>query len=241
VTLGQSITLAEISTGALVFTPASYAKGTAYASFTFQVQDDGGTAIGGQDRDLTPNTIMLDVTSVNEGPLPNQDPDSTEAQANDSGLAALVPESLPSGQAVEAAQTSGQPTPLPRESQWRQGNNAGYSQGEMRSIRDIGVNLAYLEAIVANGLQDNPVLAESRLFSSASPHPELRPEAVDVIEIGEGSLLPPHQAGEPEFLREDDSYSFIIGATSAVPITISVGYALWLLSEENPPSFVGCC
>jgi hypothetical protein len=32
-----------------------------YANFTFQVQDDGGTANGGIDLDLTPNLITLNV------------------------------------------------------------------------------------------------------------------------------------------------------------------------------------
>ena len=37
-----------------VFTPAANANGTGYASFTFQVQDDGGTANGGVEHDQTP-------------------------------------------------------------------------------------------------------------------------------------------------------------------------------------------
>ena len=36
-----------------MFTPAANANGAAYASFTFQVQDDGGTANGGVDLDPT--------------------------------------------------------------------------------------------------------------------------------------------------------------------------------------------
>ena len=39
VTAGQSITLADITAGSLVFTPAPNANGAGYASFTFQVQD----------------------------------------------------------------------------------------------------------------------------------------------------------------------------------------------------------
>src|SRR5690606_24794610 len=38
------------------------------SSFTFQVQDNGGTANGGVDLDPTPNTITIDVTSVNDAP-----------------------------------------------------------------------------------------------------------------------------------------------------------------------------
>ena len=51
VTAGQFITLADITAGLLKFTPVANANGSAYASFTFQVQDDGGTANGGVDLD----------------------------------------------------------------------------------------------------------------------------------------------------------------------------------------------
>src|SRR5262249_30663623 len=44
------------------------ANGSGYASFTFQVQDDGGTANGGVDLDPTPHTITVDVTPVNDAP-----------------------------------------------------------------------------------------------------------------------------------------------------------------------------
>ena len=66
VTLGQSVPVASI--GGLVYAPAANADGTGYASFTFQVQDDGGTANGGVDTDLTARTITVDVTSVNDAP-----------------------------------------------------------------------------------------------------------------------------------------------------------------------------
>src|SRR6185295_6068991 len=48
--------------------PAANANGTSYASFTFQVQDNGGTANGGVDLDQSPNTMTLNVTSVNDAP-----------------------------------------------------------------------------------------------------------------------------------------------------------------------------
>ena len=47
---------ADITAGKLVFTPAANANGAGYASFTFQVQDDGGTANGGVDLDPSANT-----------------------------------------------------------------------------------------------------------------------------------------------------------------------------------------
>ena len=47
VTAGQFVSVSDISAGKLLFTPAPHAYGTAYAGFTFQVEDDGGTANGG--------------------------------------------------------------------------------------------------------------------------------------------------------------------------------------------------
>src|SRR5205085_527780 len=66
VTAGQAIAAAQIS--GLVFTPAANANGNGYASFTFQVQDNGGTANSGADTDASPNTITFNVTSVNDAP-----------------------------------------------------------------------------------------------------------------------------------------------------------------------------
>src|SRR5207247_568439 len=59
VTLGQYVPVGDINGGKLRFTPAPDANGTAYASFTFQVQDDGGTSNGGVDLDQSPNTITV--------------------------------------------------------------------------------------------------------------------------------------------------------------------------------------
>ena len=65
---GQSVTAADISLGRLRFTPGANANGSAYASFTFQVQDDGGTINGGQDLDATPDTLTIDVAAINDAP-----------------------------------------------------------------------------------------------------------------------------------------------------------------------------
>ncbi|MEW6303259.1 MAG: MBG domain-containing protein [Verrucomicrobiota bacterium] len=53
----------------LVFTPTANGFGTPYASFTFQVQDDGGTANGGVDLDPTPRTMTINVTPLNRAPV----------------------------------------------------------------------------------------------------------------------------------------------------------------------------
>ncbi|MEZ6095176.1 MAG: PKD domain-containing protein [Pirellulaceae bacterium] len=58
----------DIDLGLLTFEPATNANGTGYASFDFQVQDDGGTANGGVNRDASSNIITFNVTAVNDDP-----------------------------------------------------------------------------------------------------------------------------------------------------------------------------
>ncbi len=68
VSIGQSVPVSAISAGNLRFTPAANASGSPYASFTFQVQDNGGTANGGVDLDPTPNALTVTVSPVNDPP-----------------------------------------------------------------------------------------------------------------------------------------------------------------------------
>ncbi|RJF96743.1 DUF4347 domain-containing protein [Noviherbaspirillum cavernae] len=68
VTAGQFIDVADIAAGKLVFTPVANANGAGYAGFTFQVQDNGGTAGGDIDLDPTPRTITIDVREINHAP-----------------------------------------------------------------------------------------------------------------------------------------------------------------------------
>ena len=49
VSVGQSIAVTDIVANKLVYSPVANANGAGYASFDFQVQDDGGTAFGGAD------------------------------------------------------------------------------------------------------------------------------------------------------------------------------------------------
>ena len=44
VTAGQFVSVTDINAGKLVFTPTTNTNGTGYSSFTFQVQNNGGTA-----------------------------------------------------------------------------------------------------------------------------------------------------------------------------------------------------
>ena len=68
VTAGQSVSAADIAAGRLEYTPTADAGGAGYAAFTFQVQDDGGSANGGADLDPTPRRLAIDVTAVNDAP-----------------------------------------------------------------------------------------------------------------------------------------------------------------------------
>jgi hypothetical protein len=64
VTPGQVVLAGDVAAGKLKFTPAASTTGSPYASFTFQVQDDGGTANGGVDLDPTPNTLTIHVVTT---------------------------------------------------------------------------------------------------------------------------------------------------------------------------------
>jgi photosystem II stability/assembly factor-like uncharacterized protein len=60
---GGRLYTSDVSLG-LVFTPDVNTNGIPYTSFTFQVQDDGGTLNGGVDLDPSPNTITINVTAL---------------------------------------------------------------------------------------------------------------------------------------------------------------------------------
>lgn len=65
---GTLVSEADIGGGKLTYEPAANANHTPYASFTFQVKDDGGTNLGGVDTDPTAKTFTINVTSVNDAP-----------------------------------------------------------------------------------------------------------------------------------------------------------------------------
>src|SRR5204863_6550480 len=63
---GPSFPLSSIALFKPKFAPAADANGAGYASFTFQVQDNGGTANGGVDLDPIANTIRSEERRVGE-------------------------------------------------------------------------------------------------------------------------------------------------------------------------------
>ena len=74
---GQVVSVFSILVGQVRFTPAPNANGLPYASFAFQVKDNGGTASGGADLDPSPNTLTINVTPVNDAPVAEDDTYST--------------------------------------------------------------------------------------------------------------------------------------------------------------------
>ncbi|MEQ1661568.1 MAG: cadherin-like domain-containing protein [Thiobacillus sp.] len=65
---GNFVSAIDIASGLLTYTPPPNASGAAYTSFTFQVQDNGGTVNGGVDTDQSANTLTINVTAVNDAP-----------------------------------------------------------------------------------------------------------------------------------------------------------------------------
>jgi VCBS repeat-containing protein len=87
VAAGQSVLATDVAAGKLSFLPAANANGAGYASFTFQVQDDGGTANGGVDLDPTARTLTVNVTPVNDAPVATAD---ARTMAEDGGPTAVA-------------------------------------------------------------------------------------------------------------------------------------------------------
>jgi hypothetical protein len=75
VVAGQFIALADLSAGNLVYASATNEFGAPYTSFTFKVQDDGGTASGQGDLAQTANTVTINVAPVNQPPVFSKGPD----------------------------------------------------------------------------------------------------------------------------------------------------------------------
>ena len=68
VTAGQTVTVASLRSSLLRWTPPPNVYASNYTNFTFQVQDDGGTANGGADLDPTPNIMRISVLASNDPP-----------------------------------------------------------------------------------------------------------------------------------------------------------------------------
>ncbi len=104
VATGQSVLAASIAQ--LTWTPAPGSVGNGVASFTFQVQDDGGTANGGIDLDASPNTISFNV-SANLPPVAVNDSYSTVQDSPAITLGPLGNDSDPDGEPLHLVSLNG--------------------------------------------------------------------------------------------------------------------------------------
>ncbi|QQE65799.1 hypothetical protein GFS31_24890 [Leptolyngbya sp. BL0902] len=96
---GQEISVANLAN--LVYTPGQDENGNGYASFTFQVRDNGGTANGGTDLSA-PSTITFDVTPVNDAPVANVDTAiAREEGFNTNTSTVITPGINPSGNVLD--------------------------------------------------------------------------------------------------------------------------------------------
>ncbi|TKB92562.1 MAG: tandem-95 repeat protein, partial [Nitrospira sp.] len=102
VTAGQVVTVADITAGNVVFTPAVNANGVGYATLTFSVRDSTNGY------DAAPNSLTFDVTAVNDAPTLTAGTVSNLIVSEDAGLASLGLGGVaysPSGGADESGQT----------------------------------------------------------------------------------------------------------------------------------------
>lgn len=66
ITINQVISVADINSNLLTFTPTSNINGTSLGALGFRVQDNGGTANGGADTDASPNILQFNITPVDD-------------------------------------------------------------------------------------------------------------------------------------------------------------------------------
>lgn len=103
---GDFISVADISLNRLVYLPPLNGNGAAFASLTFQVQDNGGIYNGGVDTDPVAKTLTIDVTWVNQAPsFTASDPAAVNECADPVSIPNWATFS-PGGGAEEAGQTA---------------------------------------------------------------------------------------------------------------------------------------
>ena len=102
VAAGDVVLVSEL--GDLLFSPAANANGSPYASFTFQVRDDGGTANGGVDSSAT-QTFTITVTAVNDAPSFTKGADQTVLEDSGASLVTGWATNISAGPANESSQT----------------------------------------------------------------------------------------------------------------------------------------
>ena len=98
---GDFISVTNLNSSLLKFTPAVDGNGTPYTTFTFQLQDNGG----GTDLDPTPNTMTINVTPVNDTPSFTKGPDQSASKNSGPQSVPNWATNISAGPANESGQT----------------------------------------------------------------------------------------------------------------------------------------
>jgi hypothetical protein len=211
VSAGQFIPVADINGGKLKFAPAADASGSPYASFTFQVQDNGGTTNGGVDLDQSPNTMTINVTAVNDAPA-GADKTVTILEDNSYTFAAgdfgfTDPNDTPANTLLAVKITT-----LPASGSLTD-NNVAVSAGQFIPVADItGGKLVFTPASNGNGspytsftfqVQDDGGTTNSGVDLDQSPNTM----TVNVTAVNDA----PAGADKTVTILEDNSYTFVAG------------------------------
>jgi Ca2+-binding RTX toxin-like protein len=214
VTAGQVIDVAAL--GGLVYTPALDANGAAYASFTFSVQDSGGAF------DLAPNTITVDVTSVNEEPTGTDKTVSTPEDtprsfaAADFGFADADGHSLTAVR-IDSVATAGS----------LKFNGTAVSIGQLVALADLG-NLVFTPSPNAYGATYASFTFSVKDSGGAF---DLAPNTitVDVTQVND----PPTGTDKPITIMEDIPYTFAEADFGFADVDGHILNAVWIGSVPS--------
>jgi hypothetical protein len=244
VAAGQHVSAASIAAGLLRFAPAAGTAGTAYGSFSFTVQDDGGVANGGVDRDPTARTMTIDVAP---GPAASASGDPAPAPAP----AAPAPSAAPDIALAHPAAGIAQQIVVQLERAPGAASAAGPSSGETAGDPVAPIvstpPIAALDAMpgaaqraAAAGATALPgaMAVQAPLTLEAGPV-DLSLFGVITASDGASSSSSASQgaaglAGELDRARDEleeraKIEQWVTGSVAFGSFTVTVGYALWLL------------
>ncbi len=137
--VNDDVSAADIASGLFTFTPAVNGQGIGYASFEFQVQDDGDTNHGGQNRDTSNHVVTLDVTNVNDSPtitnasLASINEDTTNSGSTISSLFGIGFNDVDPGASLQGIAITSNTTPV-GEGTWQYSTNGGASWHDVGTV-----------------------------------------------------------------------------------------------------------
>jgi hypothetical protein len=229
VSAGQTVSAANIAAGLVRYTPFAGTSGSPYASFSFRVQDSGGTANGGVDTDAVARAMTINVIPA---PLvaPVPVPDEPQGPAPVEPVAAAPAEHI-------VTVTGHDPL-------------AAASARLLLASNDFVSTLTDVEEglrapVLAQPLVRDPVFVSSQRFASdattvsGAEERQLDFQLVGLTTVadsssGSGGSRAPGLAGDLDRMREEmggqaDLEHWVSGSIAVGSFSLTVGYVLWLL------------